>query len=77
MYGFRSIKEQARAILKATYTHAKNLACFVLTYKALCGLLREVQGKPSQLHSFLAAFIGGYLVFGKYNKINEQVSWGF
>jgi hypothetical protein len=33
-------------------------------------LLRE----KSQIHVFIAAFIGGWLVFGKYNKVNEQAS---
>jgi len=36
--------------------------------------MREVDGKTRQYHAFIAAFIGGLLVFGRYNKINEQVS---
>ena len=68
-----SLKDQARSILEATYTHSKNLAYFVFTYKSLCAIFGEMWGKPEQIHSFIAAFIGGYLVFGNYNKINEQV----
>lgn len=68
------IKEQLKAILEATFTHAKNLSTFVFTYKALTALLCEMESKPKEYHSFLAAFVGGYLVWGKYNKINEQVS---
>ena len=67
------VKEQVRAILDATFTHSKNLASFVFTYKALTTLMMEIEGKASQYHSFIAAFIGGYIVFGKYNKVNEQV----
>ena len=68
------LKDQARAIFEATYTHSSNLAKFVFLYKALCAVLAEIQAGPKQYHSFVAAFIGGYLVFGKYNKVNEQVS---
>ena len=67
------LKDQVRAIWEATFTHSKNLASFVFTYKALTTLMREMEGKPEQYHSFIAAFIGGYLIFGKYNKVNEQV----
>lgn len=72
-----SIKDQAKAIFTATYTHSKNLASFVFLYKGLTSLMHELAGKPEQYHSFLAAFIGGYIVFGKYNKVNEQVRGGF
>jgi len=68
-----SILTQAHAIFEATLTHSKNLASFVLTYKVLSLLLREFDGQTRQYHAFIAALIGGYLVFGKYNKINEQV----
>ena len=58
----------------ATRTHSRNLASFVFTYKALTLLLREIDGKVRQRHAFIAAFIGGYIVFGRYNKVNEQVN---
>ena len=61
------------AILHATYTHSRNLALFVFAYKALSLLMRECDGKARQYHVFIAAFVGGFLVFGQYNKINEQV----
>lgn len=65
---------QAQSIWEATFTHSKNLASFVFMYKALTALLRQLESKPREYHSFLAALIGGYLIFGKYNKVNEQVS---
>uniref|UniRef100_A0A8C1ZVR4 Wu:fe02h09 n=1 Tax=Cyprinus carpio TaxID=7962 RepID=A0A8C1ZVR4_CYPCA len=49
-------------IAQATYTHSRNLACFVLTYKGL------------QSHCFLAAYVGGWLVFGENNNINSQIN---
>lgn len=64
-----------RGILEATYTHSKNLASFVFLYKALTAFMRYVESKKMEYHSFIAAFVGGYLVFGKYNKVNEQVSF--
>ena len=69
-----SVTSQLRSVLEATYTHSRNLASFVVSYKALCLLLRQLESKPRESHSFIAAFIAGYLVFGKYNKINEQVN---
>lgn len=68
-----SLQEKLQAILKATYTHSWNLAWFVFTYKSLCALQSHVQGESHQMHPFLAAFIGGLLLFGKNNNINSQV----
>lgn len=34
----------------------------------------KFDGKPAEYHSFISALIGGYLIWGKYNKVNEQVS---
>ena len=61
-------------ILHATYTHSRNLASFIVAYKALTLLMRWFDGKVLQYHSFVAAFIGGFVIFGRYNKVNEQVS---
>ncbi|XP_032151120.1 peroxisomal membrane protein 4 [Sapajus apella] len=69
-----SLREKLRAILQATYIHSRNLACFVFTYKGLCALQSRIQGKTYQVHSFLAAFLGGFLVFGENNNINSQIN---
>ncbi|KAK7480426.1 hypothetical protein BaRGS_00028345 [Batillaria attramentaria] len=69
-----SLQSKVETILEATFTHSKNLALFVLLYKSLTSLMASLQSKPEQYHSFLAALIGGYLVFGKYNKVNEQIN---
>lgn len=63
----------AKGILEATFTHSKNLACFVFVYKTLTNLMAWFETHEKQYQSFIAAFIGGYFVFGKYNKVNEQV----
>ncbi|XP_016344735.1 peroxisomal membrane protein 4 [Sinocyclocheilus anshuiensis] len=69
-----SLREKFRAIAQATYTHSRNLACFVFTYKGLQALQQRLQGRPLQSHSFLAACVGGWLVFGENNNINSQIN---
>ena len=67
------LADQARGILKATYTHSKNLASFVFLYKLLTTSMEKLQSERLEIHSFIAAFIGGYFIWGNYNKVNEQV----
>ncbi|KAA0713281.1 Protein-glutamine gamma-glutamyltransferase 5 [Triplophysa tibetana] len=69
-----SLREKFRAIAQATYTHSRNLACFVFTYKGLQGIQQQIQGKQLQSHAFLAACVGGWLVFGENNNINSQIN---
>ncbi|KAG3263104.1 peroxisomal membrane protein 4 isoform X1 [Ictidomys tridecemlineatus] len=69
-----SLRDKLRAILQATYTHSRNLACFVFVYKGLCALQSHTQGKTYQSHPFLAAFIGGFLIFGDNSNINSQIN---
>lgn len=37
-------------------------------------MLAWSEGKSREFHSGMAAFLGGYLVFGKKTSVNEQVS---
>ena len=69
-----SLKEKFTWILRATLTHSRNLATFVLIYKTLMTIMRQLEGEKGNIHPFLAAFIGGYYVFGTHDKINEQVN---
>ncbi|KAG5836146.1 peroxisomal membrane protein 4 [Anguilla rostrata] len=69
-----SLKDKLKAIAQATYTHSRNLAYFVFTYKGLQALQERVQGKSLQSQSFLAACLGGWLVFGDNNHINSQIN---
>lgn len=68
------LSDKIQTILEATYTHSRNLALFVFGYKGLTTILAWLQAEKLQAHSFMAAFVTGYLVFGRYNKVNEQVS---
>ncbi|XP_048874047.1 peroxisomal membrane protein 4 [Brienomyrus brachyistius] len=69
-----SLKDKLKAIAQATYTHSRNLAYFVFTYKGLQVLQERIQGKRLQSQSFLAACLGGWLVFGDNNHINSQIN---
>ncbi|RKP08428.1 peroxisomal membrane protein 4-like protein [Thamnocephalis sphaerospora] len=69
-----SIKEKMEIVLKATKTHARNLAFFVTIYKTLMLVQRKLcDGKELSAHSFLAGLVGGYFVFGKNTSVNKQI----
>lgn len=63
----------ARFVLKATKQHARNLAFFATIYKTLLIVQRRMHGKERPLDSFLAGLVGGYMVFGENNNVNQQV----
>ena len=52
-----------------------NLAKFVAIYKSLLLLQRQLNGGKGQRphDTFFAGLLGGYVVFGERNAINEQV----
>ena len=68
-----SFKDMARFVLKATKQHARNLAFFATIYKTLLIVQRRMHGKERPLDSFLAGLVGGYMVFGENNNVNQQV----
>ena len=63
----------AKAILKLTFQHSRNLAFFVTIYKSLLIALKRVQREEHHIHSFIAGLIGGYAIFGTDNAVNQQV----
>ncbi|CAG8641944.1 31869_t:CDS:2 [Gigaspora margarita] len=68
-----SFKEKTTVILDATIQHSKNLAFFVTIYKTLMYLQKKINGDIEQnAHSFIAGLIGGYIVFGENNNVNQQ-----
>ena len=69
------LREKIEIILRATLTHSKNLARFVFIYKLLTLLFKSIKNEVKQHHSLIAAFIGGYFVFGEKNNVNEQVNF--
>ncbi|TPX64547.1 hypothetical protein SpCBS45565_g05788 [Spizellomyces sp. 'palustris'] len=68
-----SFEDKARFILKATFQHSRNLAFFVTIYKTLMALQRNITGKEHNWDAFVAGVIGGYIVFGKNNNVNNQI----
>lgn len=69
-----SWKSRLRVIYSATRQHAFNLAKFVSIYKTLLLLQKKINGgKERNIDTFAAGLIGGYIVFGERNAVNEQV----
>ncbi len=69
-----SWKQRALGIYKATRQHALNLAKFVTLYKTILLIQRKVHGgKERSADTFIAGLLGGYIVFGERNAVNEQV----
>ncbi|CAJ0603858.1 unnamed protein product [Cylicocyclus nassatus] len=61
-----------------TKTHALNLAKFSFSYRLLKELIMRLDGVkggvPREWHSFVAAGIIGYFVFGEDNPVNAQIN---
>lgn len=85
LFSKQPLPAKIKAIFKATFTHAKNLAKFVSIYKIVLLLQRYLGGRKRDagagsatrersLDTFVAGLIGGWIVFGERNAINEQVS---
>ena len=68
-----SLKDKFKFIVQATFQHARNLALLASIYKVVTLLGKKMLGREHPLVTFLAAFTGGYFVFGKNDKINMQV----
>ncbi|KAJ2928774.1 hypothetical protein H1R20_g8173, partial [Candolleomyces eurysporus] len=81
LFGRGDWQSRARVIFRATKQHAFNLAKFVTIYKSLLLAQKKFnQGKERSLDTFIAGLIGGYVVFGERNAVNEQVrvhDWAF
>ncbi|OAA60972.1 peroxisomal membrane protein 24 [Niveomyces insectorum RCEF 264] len=73
---FRSgtFRERAGLVLRATRTHASNLARFAVVYKTTCLVLRHVAGKEGPFDSFFGGLLGGYLVFGTRSRRSGKIS---
>lgn len=73
-FTYSSWKARAKVIYRATRQHAFNLAKFVSIYKTLLLIQKKLNnGKERNIDTFIAGLIGGYIVFGDRNAVNEQV----
>ncbi|KAI5481273.1 peroxisomal protein [Pseudohyphozyma bogoriensis] len=67
-------KQRANFVYKATKQHATNLAKFVVLYKsALLAQKTMSGGKEHRADTFWAGLLGGWIVFGERNAVNEQI----
>ncbi|KAF9647494.1 peroxisomal membrane protein 4 [Thelephora ganbajun] len=74
LFGRGDWNTRARTIFQATKTHATNLMKYVALYKSLVLIQKKANGgKERTFDTFFAGLVGGYLVFGDRNAINEQV----
>ncbi len=39
----------------------------------MLAVMRLIEGKSQPIHSAIAGFVGGYLIWGENNKVNSQV----
>ncbi len=67
------LRQKFEFILRATFQHAKNLAMLTVIYKTSMLIMQRITGQTHPLLNFMAAFMGGYAVFGENNKVNMQV----
>merc|ERR1711939_1066870 len=70
---FRSgtVREKLSLILRATKTHAQNLAKYATIYKMTTLALKHMGSEPGKeglYDTFFAGLLGGYLVFGRRSK---------
>ncbi|CZS89406.1 related to peroxisomal membrane protein 4 [Rhynchosporium agropyri] len=70
---FRSgtVREKVALILRATKTHAQNLAKYATVYKLTMLALKNLgntPGKEGVYDTFFAGLLGGYLVFGRRSR---------
>jgi hypothetical protein len=73
-----SWSQRLQIIYRATKQHALNLAKFVSIYKTLLLLQKKTNGgKQRSADTFIAGLLGGYVVFGNRNAVNEQASLSF
>jgi len=69
-----SLQDKLRDIFRATWTHSRNLAVYVAIYKAVACLMRNARGVEGPLNSLVGGAIGGALVFGAQNPVNQQIN---
>ncbi|RDB29005.1 Peroxisomal membrane protein 4 [Hypsizygus marmoreus] len=74
LFGRGDWHTRLRVIYRATKQHAFNLAKFVTLYKTFLLIQRKANGgKERNVDTFIAGLLGGYIVFGDRNAVNEQI----
>ncbi|KAF8078343.1 Tim17/Tim22/Tim23/Pmp24 family-domain-containing protein [Lyophyllum atratum] len=74
LFGRGDWRTRLRVIYRATKQHALNLAKFVTLYKTVLLIQKKANGgKERSIDTFIAGLLGGYVVFGDRNAVNEQI----
>ncbi|KAG6837030.1 hypothetical protein H0H93_015893 [Arthromyces matolae] len=74
LFGRGDWQTRLQNIYRATRQHAFNLAKFVTLYKTFLLIQRKANGgKERSSDTFIAGLLGGYVVFGDRNAVNEQI----
>ncbi|KAI0322268.1 peroxisomal membrane protein 4 [Amylostereum chailletii] len=74
LFGRGDWQSRLNVIFRATKQHATNLAKFVTLYKVFLLIQKRLNaGKERVADTFIAGLLGGYIVFGERNAINEQI----
>jgi hypothetical protein len=72
-----SLRSKCWLVFKATRQHARNLGFFALVYKGAMMFLKRTSptGKERHYDTFIAGFLGGYIVFGRdiHNSVTQQI----
>jgi hypothetical protein len=70
-----SFRQKVYLVLKATRTHARNLALFCVVYKlSMMALAKGNGGKIGGVHPFIGGLISGYAVFGRSrSQVSQQI----
>jgi len=68
-----SVLERISLVVKQMFIHGKNLGLFVLFYKSICCLGRNV-GINNGVESWIAGLFGGYWAFGDNKGISGSVN---
>jgi len=74
LFSKENLRDKIKSIILATYAHSKSLSLFVLIYKTLMLIQKRMNNQTEHsIHSFVSGLIGGYLVFGSYSNVNNQI----
>ncbi len=66
--------EKGKAILEATYTHARNLGFYAAAFKLFRELLRHFRNHEDHWNTTIAGFIAGGLMFGTNDPVSSQIN---
>lgn len=73
LFPSRDHVSKVRFVLKQMFYHGRNLGLYVLIYKAICNICRNM-GVSNGIDSWIGGFIGGAVAFGDSRGISGSVN---